>query len=126
MIHTVSPLINTRVLKRHVDAVEECLDEAMAMLRITHDRKGFAERVALAAITATDSKPSFIAVVSEGGNQYFYGEFKSAKAAWKAIQKGCTGTRPNQARGYVAPLIPAPKLKDLGNVEHLENDRDWD
>lgn len=123
-VNIVSPLINTRVLKAHVDAVENNFEEALAIKKVV-GKRGAAEHLALACLSATDSKPSYVAVVLEGDRQYIFGDYKSVKAAWKAIERGCVGSR-SSARGYVAPLIPAPKLKYLGKFVETEQDKSWD
>lgn len=108
---TSLPLQKTRVLKVHILAAMSVLDEAFAHLKTTGDAEGAARLVAEAVVTATDSMTRYCAVVVDSPKTlYLYGPYATYAAATKAIESGFLGTREG-AKGYVMPLIPAPKIK---------------
>ncbi len=101
----LSHVMGTRVLKAHVDAVVNALEDATAVLRGTGDKRAFAEMLAQAAVTATDGKFACAVIAREGGVVVAFGPYATASAARKAVD------RYQIPEGRVVPLVPGPKLK---------------
>lgn len=86
--HRWVPLVGTRVLKTHVDAVLEALPAAKAALAMTKEVRSFATVLAEAVVTAADDKTQYVIVTRTTRMiPVVFGPYVTYAAASKAMSK---------------------------------------
>jgi hypothetical protein len=94
------------------------------------DDKDFVERLLMEVITANDEKTRYAVVVWDeqqrsGEAPAVFGPYATVAAAHKAVATGLLASRPG-ARGFVVPLITAPKRSEWStalDTVHEQRDR---
>ena len=96
----------TRVLKAHLDAVEEAIKTFGRPY--AEDREGFHHHLAKAVLTATDSTTRYVIACKDGTGQFIFGPYATMDAA----EFAAVGHLPVRegAQYMILPLIPTPKV----------------
>lgn len=104
------PLMGTRVLKVHTEAVKDALPAAKIALQIANSIEAFASVIAEAVVTAADSKTAYAIVGIAERRPFVFGPYVTYAAAMRALKKE---PLPIEIEGItVVPIHPHPRPKE--------------